>query len=90
MTNETGPVAVYGGSDIAVGYVQGLLQDAGLTADLWDEHRWRGCHFGNGGISVVPVRVVRREDMEKARPIVERFEQENIFKSSDGEESVGK
>jgi len=81
MSEDNELIVVYSGSQISAGFLKGLLEDAGITVFLWDEHISAidplsvidpmPFSFNNW---VYPVRVViAKRDLNKAEPIIEEF-----------------
>jgi hypothetical protein len=87
MSEDEELIIVYSGSQISAGFLKGLLEDAGITVFLWDEHISAinplsaidplsvidplPFSFNN---LVYPVRVViAKRDLYKAEPIIEEF-----------------
>ena len=87
MSEDEELIIVYSGSQISAGFLKGLLEDAGITVFLWDEHISAinplsaidplsvvdplPFSFNN---LVYPVRVViAKRDLNKAEPIIEEF-----------------
>lgn len=67
-------IIVYEGDFVNAGILRGLLEDAGIEAFLRDEYTgaiapWTVAAGGAGAVKVV----IRSEDLEAARPILEEF-----------------
>jgi hypothetical protein len=81
MSEDEELIIVYLGSQISAGFLKGLLEDAGITVFLWDEHisainplsAIDPLPFSFNNL-VYPVRVViAKRDLNKAEPIIEEF-----------------
>jgi len=67
-------IIVYEGDFVNAGILRGLLEDAGIEAFLRDEYTgaiapWTVAAGGAGAVKVV----IRSEDLETARPILDQF-----------------
>ena len=74
MSEEKELVVVYAGTVIDAGFLEGLLEDAGITTFLKDEIMgtiapWYVTAGGAGAVKVV----VAKRDLDRAKPIVQKF-----------------
>lgn len=72
---EIRPVTIFGGNPWEAGLLKSMLEAAGIEVFLRDEALgtlapW---YAGPGGTSAVKV-VIADQDLERARPVVEKFE----------------
>lgn len=64
---------VYSGTEVRVILLKGLLQDAGIDSMTQNEYQ-AGITAGFGGGTINTIRLkVHKEDVEKAKPIVKDF-----------------
>ena len=72
------PIVVYMGSFAMAGLLKSQLEDAGITADLWDA----------AASTIVPLTLqakiaVVKSDIERVKPIVEHFIQQQAKEASE-------
>lgn len=83
MSEQNESIVIYAGTSIDAGFVKSLLEDASIGAFLKDEIMGTLAPWlvAPGGVGAVKV-VVARRDLDRAKPIVQKFVDE---RSSAGE-----
>lgn len=77
MSEENELIIVYSGNSIVTGFLKSILEAEGIKAFLKDEimGTTAPAYAAPGGVGAVKI-VIARRDIDKAKPIIERFVEE--------------